>query len=99
MSTKIIAVAAALVLTGLAQPASATPSNEGEPAFRFSFNHTELASPEAARQLQARLNREAMNYCRSSTSEGLSPVLTNGCRRSVIRAARAALAQARAGRG
>lgn len=98
MSKTVIAIAAAIVLASTAQPAFATPSNEAEPTFRFAFNHSELASPAAQRGLEARLNREAVNYCRS-TSEGLSPVLANGCRRSVIRAARTALAQARAGRG
>lgn len=99
MSKNAIAIAAALVLVGIAQPASALPSPSGEPPFRFAFNHSELASPVTTRALEARLNREATNYCRAHTSEGLSPVLTYGCRRSVIRAARTALAQARAGRG
>ena len=100
MSKKAIAIVAALVLTGIAQPASATPSVEqAEPPFRFDFSHAEFTSPSSTRALEARLNREATNYCRNFTSEGLSPVMTYGCRRSVIRAARTALAQARAGRG
>jgi len=97
MPTKTIAVVAALVLAGAAQPASAMPS--AEPPFRFAFNHSELASPAAVRALEARLSAEASSYCRTSTSEGLSPVLHQGCRRSVIRAARTALARARTGRG
>lgn len=97
MSKKAMAVVAALVLIGVAQPASASSSSE--PPFRFAFNHSELATPASARALEARLNRAASDYCRAYTSEGLSPVLTCGCRRSVIRAARTALARARAGHG
>lgn len=98
MSVKSIALVAALVLVGVAHPASAMPS-QADPPFRFSFDRTELANPVASRALEARLRVEAATYCRRSASEGSSPVLSRGCQRSVFEAARAALVRARAGHG
>lgn len=100
MSKSTVTLIAALVLLGIAQPASALSKSEPlEPPFQFNFSHSEFAAPASARALEARLSREARNYCRTYTADGQSPVMAYGCRRSVIRAARTALARARAGRG
>lgn len=72
------------------QPAFAAARSQD---FTFAYRQSDLHDVVALRALATRLSSEAMRYCRTTAPDGRSPVTQLGCRRSVVQAVRARIAE------